>query len=157
MLKYSRKISSSPNGLQMYVLLKLDCPELDHSVLEQRFDRRTSTVQALLEARTWSQRSAHSTALCHIRIYREKLIIPEKTQNRLWGRDNDSCCQELPGVTADYFCFLLPWHGLCPSPGHPHRCLQNDASTALAHAVAACTSRFTKVLKIWMFKQEKEM
>lgn len=36
---YSRKIISSPNGFQIQVLLKLDCPELDHrAVLEQRFD-----------------------------------------------------------------------------------------------------------------------
>lgn len=74
----------------------------------------------------------------------------------LWGTGSDLRCQAQPGVTADYFCFLLPWQGLCPGSGHPY------SSGRAMPAPAACTCIALPIrqavgsqsAQMWMSKQE---
>lgn len=140
---YSRKIISSPNGFQIHVLLKLDCPELDHrTVLEQRFDGQNVSSSIALRG----QDLKPEVSTCHRSLPHQNLLGKAHNPRTGFGEQTVTHPARKPLVsqwTISVFC--------CPGPVSAHP--TTDCGTLLALTEPLhCTRTATKVLKTWLFE-----
>lgn len=151
---YSRKIISSPNGFQIHVLLKLDCPELDHrTVLEQRFDVQNMSSSIALRG----QDLKPEVSTCHSFLPHQNLLWkahkPRENSEQALGNRQWLTVPGSPWCHSSLFLFSIAPALSLLSSGHPQHRLQAAAGPRCA--VTHGTSTSTKVLKTGVFKARK--